>query len=119
MSKVYIIQEPLKRDFQTGEMVPVMDFRKVLEYGDPVICLNSGRVSLTPGPTIDKLREVLKNFTDDDYLVPVGDPSAMAIAMMIIGDLNRGKCKILKWDKDSKRYIKVDVDIYYRTRKEN
>ena len=119
MAKVFILQEPMKRDEDSGQMVPVMDFRKVLDYGDPVICLPSGRVSLTPGPTVDSLTEILKNYTDNDYLVSVGDPTAMFVAAMIVGDRNNGKVNLLKWDRDSKRYISVAVDIHYRTRKEN
>ena len=118
MSKCYIIQEPLKYDPISGQMVPVMDFRKVLEYGEPVVCLPGGRVSLSPGPTIDALRNKLKDYTDGDYLVSVGDPSAIFIAAMVIGDINRGKCNLLKWDKQSKQYIKVEVDVHYRTRKD-
>lgn len=118
-SKCYIIQEPMKWDYAKEQMVPVMDFRKVLEYGEPVICLSNGPVSLAPGPTIDTLREKLKDFTDNDFIVSVGDPSAIFIAAMILGDINRGKCNLLKWDKQSKRYIKVAIDIFYRTRKDN
>lgn len=118
-AKCYIIQEPLKWDHSKEQMVPVMDFRKVLEYGEPIVCLSPGPVSLSPGPTIDTLRDKLKNFTDDDFIVSVGDPSAIFIAAMIVGDINRGKCNILKWDKQSKRYIKVVIDIYFRTRKDS
>ena len=117
--KCYIIQEPLKKDLTTDQMVPVMDFRKVLEYGDPVICLPNGRVSLTPGPTIDALKEILKNFTDDDFVVSVGDPSAMFIAAMVIGQQNRQRCKLLKWDKKAKQYIVVQVDLNHHQRREN
>lgn len=115
-NKCYIIQEPMKRDPGSGVMVPVMDFRKVLEYGDPVVCLPTGRVSLSPGPMIDNLREKLKDFTDDDYIVSVGDPTAIFAAAMVASDINNGRVKALKWDKDSRQYIVVQIDIYYRTR---
>lgn len=115
-STVYVIQEPLKKDPTTGQMIPVMDFRKVLEYGDPIVLLPPGRVSLSPGPTIDALKQSLKDFTDDDYIVSVGDPSAMFIAAMVVGQLNRNRCKLLKWDRESRQYIKVEVDLNYRIR---
>ena len=114
---VFIIQEPTKRDSITGEMIPIMDFRKVLEYGNPVVCLPTGRVSLAPGPTVDALKEKLRDFTDNDYLVAVGDPSAMFIAAMVVGQLNRNRCQLLKWDRDSRRYIKIQVDLNYRINK--
>ena len=114
MPKVFIIQEPMKRGVNGLE--PLMDFRKVLEYGDPVVCLPPGKVSLSPGPTIDMLKDKLRNFTDDDYMVSVGDPSAIFIAAMIVADINRGCCKLLKWDKDIKRYIEVKIDLNYHKR---
>lgn len=118
MAKVFIPQEPVKRDAVTGKFVPVMDFSKVLDYGDPVVCLKSGRVALTPGPTIDNLREVLRHFNDEDYIVSVGDPTVIFITAMIASDYNNGRVKLLKWDKKMSTYIKVDCDIHYRTRKE-
>ena len=118
-SKVYIVQELLKRDIVTGEMVLMMDFRPAAKYGEPVVLLNSGRVSLTPGPTIDKIRDKLRNFSDDDYIISSGDPSAIFAAAMVIADINNGRCKLLKWDKSAKEYIMVQMDIHHRTRKEN
>lgn len=117
--KCYILQETMKWDPIKESMVPVMDFKKVLEYGTPIVCLPTGNISFSPGPTIDLLREKLKDFTDNDYIVSVGDPSAIFIAAMILSDINRGKCNLLKWDKKSKRYISVTIDIYHRTRKES
>ena len=116
--KCYIIQEPVRRDHSTGQMVPIMDFRKVLDYGDPVVCLPGGRVMLSPAPTIEMLKSKLKNFTDDDYLVAVGDPSAIAIAGAIAAEYNMGRFKMLKWDKESRQYVCVDINLFNRTRKD-
>ena len=41
----------------------------------------------------------------------MGDPAAMGIACCIASDMNRGKFKILKWDKVQKRYYSVSVNI--------
>ena len=117
-SKCFIIQEPMRYDNESGNMIPVMDFREVLKYGDPVVCLPPVRVSFSPAPLVDMLRDKLKDYNDDDYIVSVGDPSAIFVAAMVLSELNRGKCNLLKWDKQSKSYIKVSIDIHYRTRKE-
>lgn len=114
MPKCYIVQEPMRRDSVSGQMVPVMDFRKVLEYGDPEVCLPTGKVALSPAPTVYQLRDKLRNFSDDDYLVAVGDPSAIAIAAVIACENNLGRMKLLKWDKDMRRYILVQIDIHNR-----
>jgi hypothetical protein len=108
---VFIIHEVLRRN-DKGEVVPAYDFRSAAEYGNLEVCLPHGRVALTPGPTIQCLSDKLRNFCDDDYLVAVGDPSAICIASAIAANNNRGKFKLLKWDKSTKQYIKVEVNLY-------
>ena len=109
--KVFIIHEVMKMN-KAGSMVPAFDFRKAAEYGDLEVCLPQGRVALTPGPTVQCLTEKLRNFTDEDYLMAVGDPSAILIAGAIAASNNRGKFKLLKWDKEMRQYIKVEVNIF-------
>lgn len=109
--RVFITQEPMRRDRTTGNLVPVMDFRKALEYGELVVCLPSGRVGLTPGPMIRQLNEVLHDFNDDDYLLAAGDPSAIAVAGAVVARNNVGRFKMLKWDKDQRQYIRVDINL--------
>lgn len=114
MSNCYIVQEPVRRDPESGELVPMMNFNRVLDYGKPVVCLPRGNIAFSPAPTMDKLREKLKDFSDSDYLVCAGDPSCLAMAAMIAAERNRGKVALLKWDKRASSYIEVRVDIYNR-----
>jgi hypothetical protein len=114
MSKVFVVQEPMKRDAATGAMVSIFNFKKALAFGELEVCLPSGMVSLSPGPTVSRLNDVLRNFSDDDYLLAAGDPSAIAIAGAIAANRNRGKFKVLKYDKEQREYISVAVDIYNR-----
>jgi hypothetical protein len=107
---VYIVQEVLRRN-NDGEMVPIMDFTPAAAYGNLVVCLGSGRVALAAAPTVEKLREKLKDFTDDDFLLAAGDPSAIAIASAVASELNGGKFKLLKWDNQARSYIQVDINI--------
>ena len=37
---------------------------------------------------------------------------------MVAGNLNRQRCKLLKWDKSSRQYIMVQVDLNYHLNKE-
>ena len=100
----------MKKDPETHLMVSAMDFRKASQYGQLVVCLPPGHVALSPAPTVSRLRDVLRDFSDDDYLLAAGDPSAIAIAAVMAAKHNRGKFKLLKYDKVSRSYISVDVD---------
>ena len=82
------------------------------EYGEIVVLIESGsQIMFSPQPAIKKLKRKLKDFNDDDHLLMMGDPAAMGIACCIASDMNRGRFKILKWDKMQKRYYSVSVNI--------
>lgn len=112
--RVFIPQEPMRFDHASQQMVSIMNFSKALEYGEPIVCLPSGPVALSPTPTMFKLRDCLRDFCDDDYLIAVGDPTVIAIASMIAADNNRGRVKLLKYDRDQRGYIKVEINIHHK-----
>ena len=92
---------------------PYINVLSAQEYGDIVLLFESGQqIMFSPQPAIKKLRRKLKDFDDNDYLLMMGDPAAMGIACCIASDINRGRFKILKWDKIQKRYYSVAVNIY-------
>lgn len=106
---VVIPQEPMK--MVNGEWVPSADLTSLVQYGEPVVCLPHGRIALSPGPAVAKMKDVMRNFGDDDYLVCVGDPSLIGMAAAIAAYNNRGRFTLLKWDRNIKQYIKVAVNI--------
>ena len=94
---VYVVQEAVGKNILSAE-----------KYGELVLLLDSDRqVVLSAAPTIKTLKLKLKNFSDDDYLLLMGDPVAIGIACAIACENNRGKMKCLKWDKREMRYYPV------------
>jgi len=92
---------------------PYINVLSAEEYGEIVLLFESGQqIMFSPQPAIRKLRRKLKDFDDNDHLLMMGDPAAMGIACCIASDINRGRFKILKWDKIQKRYYSVAVNIY-------
>lgn len=118
ISKVYIPQEPTRRG-PDGELISLMNFAQASRFGETEVCLPPGQVALSPQPTIQKLRDCLRNFSDKDYLIAVGDPSVIAMAAAVCAMNNRGRFNLLKYDKGSGSYIKVQVDLYHRPGKED
>jgi len=91
---------------------PYINVLSAQEYGDIVLLFESGQqIMFSPQPAIKKLRRKLKDFDDNDYLLMMGDPAAMGIACCIASDMNRGRFKILKWDKIQKKYYSVSINI--------
>ena len=99
--KVYLVQEN-----------PYISVLSAEEYGEIVTLFESGsQIMFSPEPAIRKLKRKLKDFNDNDHLLMMGDPAAMGIACCIAAEMNRGKFKILKWDKMQKRYYSVQVNL--------
>lgn len=104
MSKVYIIQES-----------PGKNLLSAADYGDPVVLLPADRqITFSSGAIAQELYRRLSNFNDDDFLVLVGDPVAIGIACACAAAWNKGKFKLLKWDKQQNRYWPVTVDLYIK-----
>lgn len=107
-SKVYVVCEPTHTI--GGEVRTSMDFTPALEYGDLEVLLPQSQSMLAPVPTVRALKEKLRNFTDDDYILPVGDPVLIGTVVMVAAQQNGGKVKFLKWDRLQRKYFVIQVD---------
>jgi hypothetical protein len=72
----------------------------------------NAQIAFSVVPTIRRIQRKLENFTDDDYLLFIGDPTAIAIISAIASAKNKGRFKCLKWDKYERMYIPIQVDLY-------
>ena len=70
------------------------------------------QIIFSPGPLIFKLREGLKNYTLEDYLLLTGDPAIIGVACSIVADLTNGKFKLLKWDKQERKYYPIEINLH-------
>lgn len=109
MNKVYIVCEPARR--MMGEKVSSVDLTPAADWGETVILLQSNQAMLNSASTIATLHQKLRDFCDDDYLVPIGDPVLMCTAAMIAAYHNNGRVKMLKWDRIQRKYISIPVFI--------
>ena len=87
------------------------DLSPALKFGALEILVPHTQSLLAPVITVRNLRDKLRNFSDDDYILPIGDPSLIATVAMVASEMNHGKVKFLKWDKYANDYFTVSVDI--------
>ena len=106
---VYVTQEiPGTRDGK-----PRINIIGAAEYGDLKFLLPElSQIIFSPGPLIFKLRKALKNYTNEDYLLLTGDPAIIGVACSIVSDITNGKYKLLKWDKQEKKYYPIAINLY-------
>ena len=97
---VYVLQE-------TGK-----NFRSAEKFGNLKVLLPDNRnIILSAGPVAHKLRKELKDFCDEDYLLLIGDPAIIAVCGAIAAEVNGGRFKVLKWDRNDKRYYDLEIDL--------
>lgn len=97
---VYVVQE-----------VHGINILSANKFGELELLLPAGQITLSAGPTVNRLRKGLKDFNDEDYLLLIGDPAAIGIATAVALDMNRGQAKLLKWDRQEKQYFPITVNI--------
>jgi hypothetical protein len=108
-SKVYVIQELPG----TRSGTPKFNIMGASRYGEIITLLpENSQIIMSPGPLIFKLRKLLKNFTEKDYLLLTGDPAIIGVACSIVSDITNGKFSFLKWDRQEKMYYPIKVNLY-------
>ena len=106
---VYVIQEI--PGTQAGN--PKINIMGASRYGDFKFLLPEfSQMIFSPGPLIYKLRQGLKNYTADDYLLLTGDPAIIGVACSIVSDITNGKYNVLKWDKQERKYYPIEINLY-------
>ena len=70
------------------------------------------QIIFSPGPLIFKLRKALKTFKPEDYLLLTGDPAIIGVACSIVSDMTNGKYKLLKWDRQERKYYPIEINLY-------
>jgi len=102
MPKVYVVSE-------TGNH----NISSAMDYGDiETILPPNSQVSFSIVPTVRRIQRKLEKFSDEDYLLFIGDPTAIGIISAIAAAKNNGRFKCLKWDKLERRYIPIQVDLF-------
>ena len=106
---VYVIQHIAGT--QAGK--PKINIMGASNYGKLKFLLPEfSQMIFSPGPLIYKLRQGLKNYTSDDYLLLTGDPAIIGVACSIVSDITGGKFKLLKWDKQERKYYPIEINLY-------
>ncbi len=110
MSTVYVPQVPHRRDNATNKFIPTINISSADEHGDIVILLPPHAPFSNSKDLIDTLSPQLGEYDFDagDSIMAVGDPFIIAtIAGMLAKQF--GKLNLLKWDRQSGRYIKIKI----------
>ena len=106
---VYVLQELPG----TKAGTPKINIMSASKYGKFKFLLPEfSQIIFSPGPLIFKLRQSLKDYRPEDYLLLTGDPAIIIVAGSIVSDMTNGKYKLLKWDKQEKKYYPIEINLH-------
>jgi len=99
---VYVVQEVAGRNIASAR-----------QFGDfQVLLPSNSNIMLSSAPSVRRMKSILQDFKDEDYLLLIGDPAAIGAACAIAAYYNRGRFKLLKWDRQEGLYYPVEIDIH-------
>lgn len=99
---VYVTQEQPSKN-----ITPALDFGEIEALLPPGL-----EVAHSAGQVAERFKVKLSKFCDDDYLLLIGDPVTIGIAVAVAGWWNNGRVKMLKWDRQERRYLPVSCKLY-------
>lgn len=108
MSRVFVPQEPTRLG-EGGRLERTIDISPAGEFGRLVFAMPPGAPPTDPDASLPFLAKVFADFTEQDYLLPVGPPQLIAWSAIYAARASGGRLSLLVWRKG--RYIPVCADL--------
>ena len=102
MPTVYVVSETTQHNIASA-----LDYGKIETILPP-----NAQIAFSVVPTVRRIQRKLEKFSDEDFFLLIGDPSAIGITCAVAAAKNHGRFKCLKWDKRERRYIPLEVDLF-------
>lgn len=112
MSKVYVVQDQLRKNKDNGRLERRFDLSPAGQFGELVYLLGSSASPFNSGHIIDQLRTGLGQYSDEDYLLLIGNPVLIGWAVAIAADVNGGFVRCLQWSGKDQKYIAVNGTVF-------
>lgn len=123
--KVFVVNEPLRKDEATGEYVRFLPMESAAAFGEVVELTPKGSPPANLAPWMKMIRDGLADWRDGDFLVLVGDQALLAYAGSVIGEIiidairedeeEVGRCerppvlRLLKWERRLRAYAPLTL----------
>jgi hypothetical protein len=93
------------------DWVPSINLRPAETFGEVIVLFDQSISRMATAPVAEAMKDKLASFGPEDYVLAVGDPALIAVACVIAARRNGGKLRLLKWDRMSRTYIPVEVQL--------
>lgn len=106
---VYVVQRATFRE--AGIVKDKYDLTPAEEFGELVELLDPWAKPFDTGPIVDELFEKLVYFSDSDFIICIGNPILLALAVSVAVDINEGRVSLLQWNGRQGEYVPVSADL--------
>lgn len=103
--RVFVVSEPLRWN---GDKL--MDLTSAEIYGSLRYVLPNRTLPWDLSGFARAVEAGMADFGPTDYLLPIGDPLAIAVAGAVAADRTDGQYRILQWIRRTQRYRAVEID---------
>lgn len=111
--RVFVVQQPAFYCRETRKFVAKYDLTPATAHGQLVFVLGPGNIYKDRmDQATRQMSAVLANYSEADFILAVGDPVAIAAAVLIAGAHTGGRIKLLKWDRISSAYEAFPINIH-------
>lgn len=111
MPKIYVPQLPSRRDSGTNSWVPTINLEPARLFGDIVVVLPPEASRLPISKIKPLLEEAMSDYSKEDCVLALGDPTVYAVAACIAMRKAGGLLRMLKWDRLSSSYNLVEIQL--------
>lgn len=105
---VYVVQQQMRKG-ESGRLEPRFSHEDARRFGEIRFLLSPSIKPFRPEAAIRELRDSLDRFTEDDYLLLVGNPCLIGWATAIAAERTGGRVRMLQWSRSG--YVEVDSDL--------
>ena len=112
MPIVFVTQIPKSKNLKTGKMFPIIDLEPAAAFGNIQVMFDSMPNFSETNNILSQIESYLENynFNNGDSIICTGDPMLLAFSCAYLGS-RFGLFNYLKWNKHSRAYKKVTVDV--------
>lgn len=112
MSKVFVVQRQLRKNYISGQMESQFNLDPAKEYGVLVEVVSPEALPFRPGSVIKEMHAVLREFTTRDYLLLVGNPCLIGWATAIAAQYSGGLVRQLQWNGRTSTYSVIEARVF-------
>lgn len=110
---VFVVQRQLKYDKEKKELSPKFPtINKAEIFGELEDVLSPSAHPFDSESVLGDIHECLSRFSDDDYLLLIGNPILIGMCVTVAAYYNDGKVKMLQWSGRHLKYTEIAAKIY-------